>query len=380
MKFFDERGNSIDCSHWLKAYEPQYFLGGGATKIKNRFRSSRLVEDQVCSLLAKGSLLSEDDLKLLMAWKIGAIDHRASEQNKKIAYYYGWDGKTKNRYGHPLGSSIACLASKMSDIAKEIAAGKPEYLFNLHSNLDGFGPVYIITMLFFVSQGRYPIYDRFAHIAVQAVQEGLAPGSYVSYKPVQRWSDYEEYVRLLSPIGEACCDQPKNSRMLISRPVDRALWVYGHSFSSQQPMRGAAEPAPPPVSKPQTSPATELVSSDEVLTGLIRDLGQSAANGWRRKEILIKQTMSGYPEVRQRINLLDSSGAALGELPFIKGARKAGYTCLGKPGALMAWFAQRYPFDRVRTETVYVARTERRDEYRIYSQLEWQQRFAAGSD
>ena len=144
-------------------------------------------------------------------------------------------------------------------------------------------------------------------------------------------------------------------------------------------MRGAAEPAPPPVSKPQTSPATELVSSDEVLTGLIRDLGQSAANGRRRREILIKQTMSGYPEVRQRINLLDSSGAALGELPFIKGARKAGYTCLGKPGALMAWFAQRYPFDRVRTETVYVARTERRDEYRIYSQREWQQRFAAGS-
>src|SRR3954447_18203129 len=163
MKFFDERGNSIDCAHWLKAYEPQYFLDGAATKIQNR--SSRFVEDQVCSLLAKESLLSEDDLKLLMAWKIGAIDHRASEQNKKIAYYYGWNGKTENRYGHPLGSSIACLASKMSDIGKEIAAGNPEYLFDLHSTLASFGPVYIITILFFVSKGRYPIYDRFAHIA-----------------------------------------------------------------------------------------------------------------------------------------------------------------------------------------------------------------------
>ena len=53
-------------------------------------------------------------------------------------------------------------------------------------------------------------------------------------------------------------------------------------------MRGAAEPAPPPVSKPQTSPATELVSSDEVLTveegSLYPALYRMEEKGWIRSE------------------------------------------------------------------------------------------------
>ncbi len=371
MEFFDERKNAIECAHWLKIYEPQYFLDGPTTKIKNQ--GSRFVENYVFALLDKTSDLSEADLKLLMAWKIGAINHRASEGAQEVKYYYGWDIKTTTRYGHELSPSISYLVHKMSAILKEINRGNPSNLFERHAILAGFGPVYIIAILFFVTQGRYPIYDQFAHIGAQAIHQDLPPGSYVSYKPVQRWSDYEDYVRLLSQIGEACCREPKNTLVVISRPVDRALWVFGHFFKSKRQNEGTvARPVRSRASEPAAvSPAHEAVSSDDVLVGVIRDLGQHAANGWRRREIIVKQTSSGYPQVGQSINLADASGKSLGEVPFIKGAGKTGYTCLGKPRALAAWFTRRYPFDRVRTETVYLARIEGQNDYRIYSRREW---------
>jgi hypothetical protein len=96
MRFFDEHGHSIDCAQWLGTYEPQYFLNSPTTKRINQ--GSRFVEDEVSSLLRKDALLCEDDLKLLMAWKIGAINHRASEGAQKILYYSGWQIQTKFRY------------------------------------------------------------------------------------------------------------------------------------------------------------------------------------------------------------------------------------------------------------------------------------------
>jgi hypothetical protein len=369
MEFFDERKNAIEWAHWLKIYESQYFLDRPTTKIRSQ--GSRFVENHVCALLDKTSGLSEADLKLLMAWKLGAIHHRDSEIAQEIKYHAHWDIETKDRYGNYFGSSIGHLAD---DRLQRTACKDPEYLFKLHPQLGGFGPVYIIAVLFFVTQGRYPIYDRFAHIAVQAIHQGLSPGSYISYKPVQRWRDYEDYIKLLSPIGQACCRETKNSSMLISRPVDRALWVYGHFFKSKHQNEGAlARPVRSPASEPAAvSPAHEAVSSDEVLVGMIRDLAQNAANGWRRREIIVKQTASGYPQVGQRINLADASGKSLGEFPFIKGAGKTGYTCLGKPGLLSEWFVRRYPFHRVATEAVYFAQRERQNEYRIYSRSEWE--------
>src|SRR6202040_4283721 len=95
-----------------------------------------------------------------------------------------------------------------------------------------FGPFYVLNILCFVSHGRYPIYDQFAHVAAQAIHSGLRPKDYVAYHGVQEWSDYRGYMNLLSAISKPC-PQHFGSPMFVSRPVDRALWVYGHFFRTK---------------------------------------------------------------------------------------------------------------------------------------------------
>jgi hypothetical protein len=89
----------------------------------------------------------------------------------------------------------------------------------------GFGEI-----LFFVTGGQQPIYDRFAHIAASAIHQRLPPHSDVSYRPLQNWDDYEAYKGLLLPVVHACGQQPGD--MTVPRSVDQALWVYGHLFTS----------------------------------------------------------------------------------------------------------------------------------------------------
>jgi len=87
MTLFDEQGNPIQCQQWLATYEPYYFLNGPTwdRRINSRNQSSRFVEDRVCALLAKTVPLSQNDLILAMAWKIGGlIDHSRSEASQRI--------------------------------------------------------------------------------------------------------------------------------------------------------------------------------------------------------------------------------------------------------------------------------------------------------
>jgi len=240
MTFFDQLGNPIQCQEWLKTYEPYYFLNGPTLdrRINGRNQSSRFVEDQVCALLTQVTPpLSQQDLALAMAWKIGGlIDHRRSEANQKIEHLQqNWPiGLTaKGQYRTlDFSRSIPSLANNMNTILKQISQNNPQYLFELAPQLEGFGNVYILTILFFLTQGKYPIYDKYAHIAGQAINQDLSPGSFVDYKGLQKWGDYIHYMGLLGPINKACHQQFGNSSTFISRLEDRALWVYGHFFKS----------------------------------------------------------------------------------------------------------------------------------------------------
>jgi hypothetical protein len=370
MMFFDDKGNRIQCQEWLKIYEPYYFLNCSTRghRIHRGNQTSRFVENQVCALLTQTTPFSKDDLILAIAWKIGLIDHRSSEASKKIKYLRDWPTALKDRYGHDFSVSIPSLAASMPTILTQLGQGNPQYLFDLHSELDGFGPVFILTVLFFVSHGRFPIYDRFAHIAALAIAQGLPPGSFVDYRAVQKWNDFQHYMNLLLPISHACPQGLGTPSMSISRLVDRALWVYGHFF----------ETGPHPVRKTKsrgTQSSTPIIaSSSGVLLGRLRDLCQHASDGWRRREIIIRQGANGYPRERDRIHLVDSSGASYRDLSFIKGAGVQGHVCLGKPGTLKEWFTRRYPVGEIKVENVYFEPTERSNEYRIYSELEWKAR------
>jgi hypothetical protein len=240
VKFFDKQGEQIDLERWLKIYEPSYFFGGPILghRINARNQSSQFVEDTACALLSQTSPLSQDDLTFIMAWKMGMIDHRRSEASKKVEYLYKWPATllAPMRFAtHNFSRSIPWLARNMSTILRMISEGKSEYLFECKAKgeLTGFGYVYIVTILFFVTQGAYPIYDKFAHIAALAIANDLRPGSYVQQKELTSWADYLRYLNLLRPLGQSCPQQFQSPPMLVARPVDRSLWVYGHFFNQK---------------------------------------------------------------------------------------------------------------------------------------------------
>jgi hypothetical protein len=85
----------------------------------------------------------------------------------------------------------------------------------------------------------------------------------------------------------------------------------------------------------------------------------------------VKQDPHGYPAVRDTIHLIDSSGSKYFGLPFVKGARHPGHTCLGQPGALKPWFKQHYSTEEVDAGNVYFKPTGQPKEYRIYTDAEW---------
>jgi hypothetical protein len=250
MPFFDQQGNSIQSQQWLKTYEPYYFLGGpklsrkidGRNKtgrIDGRNQTSHFVENEVCALLSLATPMSQQDLTLVMAWKIGGIiDHAQSEASQRIVYRQSnWPTTLTaiSRFGTlDFSRSIPELANRMNTISDQINQGNPRYLFDLAPRPKGFGHVYILTALFFASHGKYPIYDKYAHIAAQAINQDLPPWNVGHYKELQNWNDYEDYMGLLSTIKEAFQGQVENSSMFISRSQDRALWVYGHLSGSDE--------------------------------------------------------------------------------------------------------------------------------------------------
>ena len=97
---------------------------------------------------------------------------------------------------------------------------------NRRNEVSPFGSVYILTLMFFLSGGKLPIYDKYAHTAVKALFLTENPKDvFVGEAPDKNDVDkvlgmYKEY-RLL--LREVFCKEN------IEREVDQALWVYGHS-------------------------------------------------------------------------------------------------------------------------------------------------------
>jgi hypothetical protein len=100
-------------------------------------------------------------------------------------------------------------------------------LLNVPSqHLPGFGPPYRLTLLFFISNGRQPIYDKYAHKAALAIDQERQPWDTVTGRPRDiTWKGYEAFKHVLRKINL----QPSGG-MFISREDDQALWVYGHLF------------------------------------------------------------------------------------------------------------------------------------------------------
>lgn len=106
--------------------------------------------------------------------------------------------------------------------------------------LVGYGAVNIISSMFFLSKGKVPIYDYYAHVAVKALIFGKNPQDvYVAVPGKVECSRVDkkkrsavnlliEYMHMLKLLDEDDEFVNKDS-MYISRELDRVLWVYGHT-------------------------------------------------------------------------------------------------------------------------------------------------------
>src|SRR5208337_2082891 len=83
------------------------------------------------------------------------------------------------------------------------------------------GHVYSITFIYFFSHRKWPIYDQFADIAINAILNEITPGSIIKYKEPNEWNEYIKYINNIKTIF---------GQQNISRVIDQALWVYGHCF------------------------------------------------------------------------------------------------------------------------------------------------------
>lgn len=242
MKFYDKNGIMLDSDEmgyekfieeFLKQYEPPYFVGEPPVKsVSGRVigQNSHLAEKEMQTYLEKGIMHSEDVIKIL-DWKIGRIYHKASDiegvvQYKDIPFDHF---VVRSMYGKEIKVKKLCnyIASQYSSLSIQT----PEEIYRslLNLNISGLGTVYLLTLVYFISKGESPIYDRFAHQALDALEKGLEPKANEvpkhtvpgkNSKHAFNWFE-NQYAKRLKTMFPGYYKE---------RKLDRVLWVYGHLF------------------------------------------------------------------------------------------------------------------------------------------------------
>ena len=231
MAFFDQYGNQVSYQQWLGIYKQSYFLSGPplGRRVNKTNQVSQWIENRVDALLMQSVVLSQADLTLAVAWKIGAINHRASTTAVAWKPANFPTALIGGRYKWNFSQSIPYLATNITNIVLQQVTN-PTYVFNLRLPGTGFGPTNKLALQFFITHGGEPIYDIYAHKGALAIDQNLNPYQsprprVAGYRPVQIWIDYQGFKCLLRKIGLQA-----HGGMFISRDDDRALWVYGHLF------------------------------------------------------------------------------------------------------------------------------------------------------
>ena len=164
MTFFDQGGSQVSYHRWLGIYWQSYFYGGPplGRRVNKRNQSSQRIENRIDALLAQPGPLLQADLTLALAWKIGAIDHRASTARVLWNPANFPTALVGGRYKWNFSQSIPYLATNMGTIINQLAAD-PAYLLNLELPGTGLGPTNKLAIQFFITRGSEPIYDIYAH-------------------------------------------------------------------------------------------------------------------------------------------------------------------------------------------------------------------------
>ena len=143
-KYYYPNGDLFkDLENFVDFYSKMYFYW------QDPAQEARIMEILSSGLEMENDKPKLDQIKEIMEWKTGkkAVDNCISTRSGKIDFH-----------------------SIVDRFPQEI---KPEDFLKI--NVYGVGPVYGITLLFFASKGKYPIYDRFANLSLKAIFEEKTP-------------------------------------------------------------------------------------------------------------------------------------------------------------------------------------------------------------
>lgn len=234
MKFYELCGNEIDRSEFIKKYGTSYYIDQ-PRYIPRVGQSSQTVEDIIDSLLKNG-IKEPLDVVHILAWKLGKIRHH--ESNDGFVYAKDWEKAEEfniTRYGRAFNIEYISnyIANNIENLEVKSETNPQGVLEELKDqNIDGIGTVYLLTLLYFISRGKYPIYDRFALAAVKAICDDKKPGEIITVPdlPDKKSRDFKNvFDKHMVPFMEKLEDA-FGSLYRENRNVDRALWVYGHAF------------------------------------------------------------------------------------------------------------------------------------------------------
>lgn len=212
----------INKEKFIETYEPYYFDGEllnpdlGLCRLN---QTSSAIEGIIEEKLKDGIM----DV-VAFEWKTGRLKLEEVDNGdifNKSDYYDGYGRKIG---GEVLRNYLCELKKKkiqfdsdcsLKDLYQKVFMGAPKYV----------GSVYLINIMYFLSKGEIPIYDKFAHKAVKALYWNVSPSEvYVAEAPDRNNVDdvvnvLNEYCRYLEALF---------GKQNIERKIDRALWVYGH--------------------------------------------------------------------------------------------------------------------------------------------------------
>ena len=151
-----------------------YYVDGKTPMTKDEFlkfysgvylwQNSVFVEDCVLKILRKEkSQIDVEDLIVILAWKMGKINHKQSSHENKLVFHEGWSVQEKKAkfYEHTL--DIDLIFDKFKSITDDSVES---YLKEFSAGDTYIGPVYALTLRYFATKGAEPIYDYFASEAL----------------------------------------------------------------------------------------------------------------------------------------------------------------------------------------------------------------------
>ena len=188
------------------------------------FNKNSLRDDETRNRLLRCGIQNSGDLRSIIEWKTGWI---FCENSNTCKTRY-WDIVNYSNFFDRIMENIdeqKCMCSQSHDNAR--TAFLTLHDIKKRTDAKGIGSVYILTLLYFLSKGKYPIYDQFAHISCMAITNDISPTNTTNYIPLhgnpeRAWEDYLAYCKLINEIFGIDS---------ISPDEDLALWVYGHCFN-----------------------------------------------------------------------------------------------------------------------------------------------------